>query len=49
MMDRIMCVKTVTRNGNSLTINITNEVKLMGIGRGDAVKIVLEAIEKDAE
>lgn len=41
-MDKMVCVKTITRNGNSLTVNITHEVKLMGLDRGDKVRVVLE-------
>lgn len=48
MMDKIVCVKTVSRNGNSLTVSITHEIKLMDLDRGDKVKVVLERIEEDA-
>lgn len=43
-MDKMVCVKAITRNGNSLTVNITHEVKLMDLDRGDKVRVVLERI-----
>ncbi len=48
MMDKIVCVKPITRNGNSLTVSITHEIKLMDLDRGDRVKVILERIEEDA-
>ena len=48
MMDKIVCVKPITKNGNSLTVSITYEIKLMDLDRGDKVKVILERIEEDA-
>lgn len=48
MMDKIVCVKPITKNGNSLTVSITHEIKLMDLDRGDKVKVILERIEEDA-
>lgn len=48
-MDRMVCVKAITRNGNSLTVNITHEVKLMGLDRGDKVRVVLERITDEGD
>lgn len=47
MMDKIVCVKPITRNGNSLSVSITHEIKLMDLDRGDKVKVILERIEED--
>ena len=48
MMDKIVCVKPITRNGNSLSVSITHEIKLMDLDRGDKVKVILERIKEDA-
>lgn len=47
MMDKIVCVKPITKNGNSLTVSITHEIKLMDLDRGDKVKVILERIKED--
>ena len=47
MMDKIVCVKPITKNGNSLTVSITHEIKLIGLDRGDKVKVILERIKED--
>lgn len=47
MMDKIVCVKPITKNGNSLTVSITHEIKLMDLDRGDKVKVILERVEED--
>lgn len=46
MMDKIVCVKPITKNGNSLTVSITHEIKLMDLDRGDKVKVILERIDE---
>lgn len=35
-------VKKVMQNGNSLTVNVTQECKILGIQRGECVRITIE-------
>ena len=44
MIDRLEIIGRVSAHGNSLNINVTREVKLMGLGRGDLVRVTLERI-----
>lgn len=37
-------IKTIMRNGNSLTITITAEAAELGIGRGDLVELTIKKI-----
>ena len=36
--------KTVTRSGNSYVINITKEIKSLGLGPGDTIEIVIKKV-----
>ena len=38
----ITVVKKVTKNGHSLTVNLTREMRLIGLERGDDVVITLK-------
>lgn len=44
MIDKLEIVTRISAHGNSLNINVTKEVKIMGLGRGDLVKVTLERI-----
>ena len=41
---RVEATKAIVHSGNSLSISITAEAKMMGLGPGDAVKITLERV-----
>lgn len=41
-----IAVKTIMLNGTSLTVNITKEVKELGLGRGDRVMIILKPMDE---
>lgn len=41
---KVESVKTITQSGTSLAVAITSEVRSMGLGRGDKVKITLERL-----
>lgn len=43
-MDEITCVKEVKKNGNSLGVHITQELKMLGIGYEDKVEITIKKI-----
>lgn len=45
MIDRLEIIGRISAHGNSLNINVTREVKLMGLGRGDLVKVTIERVE----
>lgn len=36
--------KIVTRSGNSYVINVTKEIKSLGLGPGDIVEIVVKKV-----
>ena len=40
--DMIIATKRITKNGHSLTVNITHEVKLMDLKKGDEVIVSLK-------
>lgn len=42
----VMAVKTIMLNGTSLTVNITKEVKELGLDRGDRVMIILKPMDE---
>lgn len=39
------CDKVVTASGGSLSVNLTKELKTLGIGKGDIVRITIAKIE----
>ena len=43
-VDRLEIIGRISAHGNSLNINVTREVKIMGLGRGDIVKVTIERI-----
>ena len=43
-VDRVEATRKIGRAGNSLTVSITREAEMMGLGQGDIVKITLEKI-----
>lgn len=49
MIDRLEIIGRISAHGNSLNINVTREVKLMGLGRGDLVRVMIERIPGDTE
>lgn len=38
----ITAIKKVTKNGHSLTLNLTREMRLIGLERGDEVIVILK-------
>lgn len=44
--DPINTKKKITSSGGSLVINVTKEVKLMGLKRGDEIAIKLNRLEE---
>ena len=49
MIDSQTFYTKIAGNGNSLSINITREVKQMGLGRGDLIKVTIERINGGEE
>ena len=49
MIDRLEIIGRISAHGNSLNINVTKEVKIMGLGRGDLIKVTLERIDPGQE
>lgn len=47
MNDIIQADKRIKLNGNSLVVHLTNEVKLMGLGYNDWVRVTLERVPED--
>ena len=48
-INKVEIVTRVSAHGNSLNINVTREVKIMGLGRGDLVKVTIERIPDGEE
>lgn len=44
-MDRVEATRKIGRTGNSLIVLITREAEMMGLDRGDLVKITLERVD----
>ena len=44
MISKLEIIARISAHGNSLNINVTKEVKILGLGRGDLVKVTLERI-----
>lgn len=42
---KIHATKKITQSGDSLTVNITKEVRALGLSRGDMIIIVIESAE----
>jgi hypothetical protein len=47
MNSTVVADKQIKMNGNSLSIHITNEAKLLGLGYNDVVRITLERIDSE--
>lgn len=45
----VIATKCVRKSGNSLTLNLTKELKAMGLDSGDFVKITLEGGYEDTD
>lgn len=41
-MNKTTCDKMIVKNGNSLSVNITKELKMLNATAGDVVKITIE-------
>ena len=39
---KVTVTKQVRQHGNSLTVNITKECNMIGVGRGDLVEVTIE-------
>lgn len=48
-MDKATATKKINQVGNSLTINVTKESKMLGLGRGDLVEVTLTRNDKLTE
>lgn len=46
-MDMITTVKPVKKSGSSLNVYLTRELKLLGVGIGDTIEIVIKRIRSD--
>ena len=44
-LNEVTTTKIVRQNGTSLTINITRELRTMGIDRGDAIEVTIKRIK----
>lgn len=44
-MNKIEAVKEIYTTGNSLVISITKEVRMMGISKGDKIKVTIEKVD----
>lgn len=47
MIDRQTFYARISGNGNSISINVTKEVKMMGLERGDVVRVTIERVTGD--
>lgn len=45
MNGSLTTTKMVTKNGTSLTINITKEIKQLGLERGDFIEVTIRKLE----
>ena len=39
--------KRIVTNGNALAINVTKELKLLGLGKDDIVRVTLETVSEN--
>lgn len=44
---KITTIKKVSHSGNSLCVFMTNELDMMGIKRGEKVKLTIERVEDE--
>ena len=45
MIEKIETTKTVRMSGSSFTVALTNEIKALGLGSGDLVKVTIERVD----
>ena len=45
-MNQINTIKPLTLSGHSLVINVTKEVKVLGLEKGDKVEIIIKAVKE---
>ena len=45
-LETVSCIKQIVQSGNSLSVNLTAELRYMGLTRGDKVRISLERASK---
>lgn len=45
MNGSLTTTKMITKNGTSLTINITKEIKQLGLERGDYIEVTIRRID----
>ncbi|MBR5835554.1 MAG: hypothetical protein IKY66_05255 [Bacteroidales bacterium] len=43
-MNDTVCDKVIVKNGNSLSVNITKELKMLDVTAGDIVRITIEKL-----
>lgn len=44
-MNSIQAIKEIYTTGNSLVVSITKEVRMLGLDKGDRIKVTIERIE----
>ena len=45
-MNTLTTTKTITRSGGALVLNVTKEVKTLGLTHGDTVEIVIRKVRE---
>ena len=43
-MDRTTCDKVIVKNGNSMSLNLTKELKMLDLTSGDVVRVTIEKL-----
>lgn len=46
---KVTATKQVRQHGNSLTVNITKECDMIGVGRGDLVEVTIKKVGDEDE
>lgn len=46
-MNKVKATKMVRQHGNSLTVNITKECDMIGVGRGDLVEVTIKKVDEE--
>ena len=48
-MNKVKATKMIRQHGNSLTVNVTKECDMIGVGRGDVVEVTIEKVVDEEE
>lgn len=46
---KITTTKQVRQHGNSLTVNVTKECGILGVGRGDIVIVTVDRLDNESQ